>query len=68
MKVIKEGKIPEPKIYRYTCSYCNTIFECDEDENMYNKYCPLCHRLVFSTPKKYPTTPRVKWWKFWHDI
>lgn len=57
MKIIKEGKIPEPyklMVVTYTakCNYCDTEFEFNSDEaELTRKYtrvrCPLCRSDVY---------------------
>lgn len=62
MKIIKPGKIPEPKVYEFTCQRCNCIFECTEKEcqehqeddggyyfSWYMTYkCPTCGKTCYS--------------------
>jgi rRNA maturation endonuclease Nob1 len=60
MKIIKRGKVPEPKIYRYTCPYCHTVFECSEKESLHDIYCPVCHKLV--AIEKWQPSKKIEPW------
>lgn len=48
MRIIKEGKTPEPKTYWITCYHCGTVFEVKGTEFRYNyregyyTECPVC--------------------------
>lgn len=54
MKILKHGRLPEEDIFRGTCSYCKTEFECkrhegkmhyardQRDENYLTVDCPVC--------------------------
>ncbi len=52
MKILKEGKRPEEKVYRHTCTNCKTLFEFlakegktiydQRDGNFITINCPLC--------------------------
>lgn len=58
MKILKEGKIPEPRPYRGTCKNCNTEVEFEEVESHFTGVtkengdmelfvtCPLCSRRI----------------------
>jgi hypothetical protein len=51
MKIIKEGRLPQEKVYRTSCGNCGTVFEfkeaeakytCDQrDGDFYTLHCPL---------------------------
>lgn len=57
MNIIKEGKLPEHKIYRTDCNNCGTIFEFEQfearfisdfrDGNCLMAHCPLCKKEVY---------------------
>lgn len=62
MKIIKEGKIPEPRPYQGTCKNCGTEveFEANEahttitntdDELQLFVTCPLCSRRIVGKKK-----------------
>ncbi len=55
MKIIREGKLPEEKLYEVTCQNCRTYFEfakkeakvqSDRNETYLSIKCPLCHQPV----------------------
>lgn len=61
MKIIQTGKIPESSIYKFTCNFCNCIFECYENECQefqqsdgiyfswgFNHKCPTCGKMCYS--------------------
>lgn len=60
MKIIKNGVIPPPTIYRCTCQRCGCLFEATEDEMLrdhtvggtlylWTVGCPTCLVLVHPT-------------------
>ena len=58
MRIIREGQLPEDKIFRGTCSTCKTEFECKRHEGKYisaqrdgdflEVECPKCGRKAFA--------------------
>lgn len=48
MRIISRGTMPEDKLYKATCGYCKTVFECKKHEGqsyvngMLNVLCPVC--------------------------
>lgn len=58
IRIIKQGKLPEEKVYRFTCYHCKTEFTAQEKDGnkTYNQHdgtsvtvsCPLCNHQVSS--------------------
>lgn len=52
MKIIKQGQPPSSRIYRFTCTSCETVFEAERSEceqiqdfrdgDFVQIYCPVC--------------------------
>lgn len=59
MKIIKQGTLPQDKIYRSTCKNCDTIFEYTQSEAKvgYDEWrgshlqinCPVCKRKIYKS-------------------
>ena len=62
IEIIKTGKLPEEKKYRFDCTNCGTIFtalrkdgEYSQDQRegpMMKVACPICHSKVFGVEIK----------------
>lgn len=61
MKIIYPGEKPESKVYRFACSYCNCMFECEKRETTPKSggrnddyrvaQCPTCGKEVWVEDK-----------------
>jgi hypothetical protein len=57
MKIIKEGKMPEERIYKHVCITCGTVFEFAKKEAQYildqrdgdslQISCPICNNYCY---------------------
>ncbi len=47
MKIIFQGKVPEPIIYNGTCGYCKTVVECEEAECQIDEDELKCEPTIF---------------------
>lgn len=56
MKIIKEGTLPETKVYCATCNHCSCVMEftvgeaiqvSDRNEEFLTVTCPTCQRKVW---------------------
>lgn len=63
MRIIKQGQLPEEKVFRCECSNCQTVFECTRAEGKYidggqrdgswlEVNCPVCKKACYAYPKK----------------
>jgi len=51
-KIIKRGNLPKPKVFKHTCTNCNTVFECEGKELVNGSIpCPVCHTNCKIVPK-----------------
>ena len=58
IKIIKEGKVEEPAIYRSVCLKCGCVFEFSSEDSQEDKWskvydfrflpCPYCGKMVFN--------------------
>lgn len=58
MKIIKQGQLPEDKIWRGKCHYCKTEYECtlkdgkithdQRDGSFLRVTCPFCKKEAFA--------------------
>jgi len=58
MRIIREGQLPEDKLFRGTCMHCKTVFECKRHEGKYSSTqrdgdllevdCPKCNHRAFA--------------------
>lgn len=63
MKIIKEGRPPEKKVYRGNCRYCETVIEFERIEATYRSdnrdgdyleiQCPVCGKVITSSIKNW---------------
>jgi endogenous inhibitor of DNA gyrase (YacG/DUF329 family) len=61
MKIIKQGKHPDDRLYRGTCSTCGTVVEFSAKEAKWEDArpvgdwvltCPTCQRSIYGTEVK----------------
>ena len=56
MRIIKQGQLPEEKVYQTTCMHCKTVFEFKRHEGTVESHrnedyvsvnCPFCHKQMY---------------------